>query len=134
MFQVKGRPRTVAAVVFGLALMAGMVVSLIGQTPPAPRAVRVTAERFSFTPSEITVAPGAEIEFHLRSEDTAHGFRILGHQVDIAIPKRGRGEAIVRFVAPGPGKYTFECSRMCGAGHSFMRGTLIVKADAKGVR
>jgi heme/copper-type cytochrome/quinol oxidase subunit 2 len=24
------------------------------------------------------------------------------------------------------GRYTFECSRMCGAGHDFMRGVVLV--------
>jgi cytochrome c oxidase subunit 2 len=94
------------------------------------RVVRVTAERFAFTPSEIEVAPGTEVEFQLKSEDTAHGFRILGHGVDVAIPKRGRGELSVRFTPPSAGRYVFECSRMCGAGHSFMRGTLIVRAPS----
>ncbi len=90
------------------------------------RTVRVSAERFAFTPSDVAVAPGTEIEFHLTSEDTAHGFRILGQSIDLAIPKRGRGEAVVRFKPPAPGRYVFECSRMCGAGHSFMRGTITV--------
>jgi cytochrome c oxidase subunit II len=97
---------------------------------PAPRVVLVTAERFAFTPSDVTVPVGTEIEFRLKSEDTSHGFRILGHPVEIAIPKRGRGEATVRFSPSAPGRYVFECSRMCGAGHSFMRGTITVKPDA----
>lgn len=97
--------------------------------PPAgqPRVVRITAERFTFTPSEVTVEPGTEIEFQLSSEDTAHGFRILGQSVEVAIPKRGRGDVTVRFTPPAEGRYTFECSRMCGAGHSFMRGTIRVQ-------
>jgi cytochrome c oxidase subunit II len=96
----------------------------------ASQVVRITAERFSFTPAEVSIAPGTEIEFQLTSYDTAHGFRILGQQIDIAIPKRGRGAATVRFAPPGPGTYVFECSRMCGAGHSFMRGTIRVKETA----
>ena len=93
-------------------------------------ALDTAAERFSFTPAEVSVAPGTEIEFRLTSYDTSHGFRILGQQIDIAIPKRGRGAATVRFAPPGPGTYVFECSRMCGAGHSFMRGTIRVKETA----
>jgi cytochrome c oxidase subunit 2 len=88
--------------------------------------VRITAERFNFNPSEVTVSEGTTIEFHLTSDDTAHGFRILGQSVDVTIPKRGRGEATVTFTPPKPGSYTFECSRMCGAGHSFMRGVIKV--------
>jgi cytochrome c oxidase subunit 2 len=96
--------------------------------------VRITAERFNFTPSEVTVPEGTTIEFHLTSDDTAHGFRILGQAIDVAIPKRGRGEATVTFTPPKPGSYTFECSRMCGAGHSFMRGVIKVTATHGGAR
>ena len=107
----------------------GLVLNLTAQPAVAPtdRVVQITAERFVFTPSDVTVSPGTQIEFQLKSEDTAHGFRILGQSIDLAIPKRGRGTATVRFTPPGPGTYVFECSRMCGAGHSFMRGTIKVK-------
>jgi cytochrome c oxidase subunit 2 len=98
------------------------------QSQQAPRSVNVTAERFSFFPSEVSVEMGTEIEFRLKSDDTAHGFRIIGQSVEVVIPKRGRGEATARFAPPAPGTYVFECSRMCGAGHSFMRGTLKVRA------
>ena len=117
----------------GLALAAVITVHAARAQAP-PQVVRVNAERFAFTPSEITVVHGAEIEFHLTSEDTAHGFHILGQGVDLTIPKRGRGEATVRFAPPSAGRYVFECSRMCGAGHSFMRGTIIVKASTEEAR
>jgi cytochrome c oxidase subunit 2 len=92
-----------------------------------PRVIRITAERFSFTPSEIVLNAGEEVEFRLKSDDTSHGFRVVGHGVNVAIPKRGRDELSVPFKAPEPGRYTFECSRMCGAGHNFMRGVLVVR-------
>jgi heme/copper-type cytochrome/quinol oxidase subunit 2 len=118
----------------------GSALLLISAAPPppverpgasstqSPRVINVTAERFAFFPAEVSVDAGTEIEFRLRSDDTLHGFRILGQSIDVVIPKRGRGEATVRFVPPGPGTYIFECSRLCGAGHSFMRGTLRVRA------
>ena len=120
------------------AVIVGATAALLGATPvprvdrsPAtqsPRVVSVTAERFAFFPAELSVEEGTEIEFRLRSEDTAHGFRIVGQSIEVVIPKRGRGEASARFAPPGPGTYIFECSRMCGAGHSFMRGTVKVRA------
>ena len=116
-------------------LLLGVFLTLHGARAQAPpRLVRVTAERFAFTPSQISVTPGTEIEFRLTSEDTAHGFHILGQGVDLTIPKRGRGEATIRFTPPAPGRYVFECSRMCGAGHSFMRGTIIVKPETEADR
>ena len=78
------------------------------------RVIRVTAERFSFTPSRIEIDPGEDVEIRIKSDDTAHGFRIVGTEtVPIKFDK--------------PGRYVFECSRMCGAGHNFMRGELVVR-------
>jgi cytochrome c oxidase subunit 2 len=95
--------------------------------PPTPRVIHVTAERFTFTPSRIIVEPGEAIELRLSSDDTAHGFRVEGTDINIVIPKRGAKAATVTFTAPAPGRYTFECTRMCGAGHNFMRGELVVR-------
>ncbi len=89
--------------------------------------VRVTAERYTFTPSHIKVKRGTIVELRLRSEDTNHGFHIVGSPFNAIIPKRGRGEATLVFRADSVGRYTFECSKMCGAGHNFMRGTLTVE-------
>ena len=98
--------------------------------PPARRVVRMSAERFLFTPSEITVEEGTVLEIRLTSDDTDHGFRIIGSSIDVTIPKRNRGEAVAVFAPTKPGDYTFECSHMCGAGHGFMRGRIRVKARA----
>ena len=90
------------------------------------RTLQIAAERFTFTPSEIRVKAGTRLEIRLESDDTAHGFHIVGTDVDIELPKRGRGAATVTF-QPQAGRYTFECSRVCGAGHEFMRGVIIAE-------
>jgi cytochrome c oxidase subunit 2 len=90
------------------------------------RVIEIAAERFTFTPSEIRVKAGTRLEIRLESDDTAHGFHIVGTDVDIELPKRGRGVATVNF-QPQAGRYTFECSRVCGAGHEFMRGVIIAE-------
>ncbi|HET9269135.1 MAG TPA: cupredoxin domain-containing protein [Vicinamibacterales bacterium] len=95
------------------------------QQADTPRQIiEITAERFTFTPSEIKVKAGTMLEIRLRSDDTAHGFRIVGTDVDLELPKRGRGVATAMFT-PKAGRYTFECSRLCGAGHEFMRGVIV---------
>ncbi len=101
---------------------------------PARRVIRMTAERFIFTPSRIVVETGEAIELRIASDDTAHGFRIKGTEVNIVIPKRGLPETSVTFTAPAPGKYAFECTRMCGAGHNFMRGELVVRERGQGAK
>lgn len=94
------------------------------------RVIEIVAERFEFWPSRVIVAQGEEVELRLRSFDTIHGFRIVGAGTNLVIPKRGKGFAMARFTGVVPGRYTFECNRMCGAGHDFMRGELIVRAAA----
>ena len=104
-----------------------------GQAPPAgaEQTVDIAAERFSFTPSEVRTRVGTTLTIRLTSDDTAHGFRIIGGNVNIEIPKRSRGVATVTFTPEKAGRYTFECSRLCGAGHSFMRGVIVVEDRAK---
>ena len=119
----------------GVTLMIGMTAAASGDQGSPPRVIHVVAERFVFTPSEITVEEGDVVELRLTSEDTSHGFRLSGPgDVNVEIPKRGRGDIRVMFEAKQPGAYTFECSRVCGAGHNFMRGTLRVKARTSPVQ
>ena len=111
-----------------LALMLVSVLSVVSGSSRSEnqeaQVVEISAERFSFNPSEIRVKAGTLLEIRLTSEDTMHGFHILGTDVNLELPKRGRGVASVMF-QPSAGRYTFECSRLCGAGHTFMRGVII---------
>jgi cytochrome c oxidase subunit 2 len=91
------------------------------------RVVSIVAERFSFFPSRIKVKTGQEIELVLTSEDTEHGFRVPDTNIDGLIPPPGKGELRVRFSAVKKGKFPFECSRACGAGHNLMRGMIVVE-------
>ena len=91
------------------------------------RVITITAERFTFNPSKITVKQGQMIEFVLVSDDTGHGFKIAVAGIDLAIPPQGSSEARVRFIAREKGRFVFECSRPCGAGHNLMRGYIEVK-------
>lgn len=93
---------------------------------PKTATVDIAAERFSFTPSEVKTTVGTTLQIRLQSDDTGHGFRILDTNVNVEIPKRGRGTTTVSFTPERAGRYTFECSKLCGAGHSFMRGTIVV--------
>jgi cytochrome c oxidase subunit II len=88
--------------------------------------IDVTAERFSFTPSEIRVKAGTRLQIRLSSDDTDHGFRMPDADIDVRIPKRNRGTTTVTFDAAKAGRYVFQCSHVCGAGHSFMRGEIVV--------
>ena len=120
------RGRFAAAGLTAGALLLGVDAGADGER----RVVRVLAERFAFTPSEIRVARGTTLELRIRSDDTLHGFRIVGRDVNLLVPKRRQGEAVVVFEAAEAGRFEFECSRLCGAGHNFMRGAVVVEEPA----
>jgi len=105
-------------------------LALTGQENPSrkpDRVISIVAERFTFNPSKITLKQGDVVEFVLTSDDTDHGFGIDGANVDLAIPQQGKGEARVRLKLNRKGRYVFECTRPCGAGHNLMRGVIEVK-------
>ena len=56
------------------------------RTAPATPGHRDRAERFSFNPSEIASSRHEEVEIRLTSDDTMHGFRIIGTDIDLEIP------------------------------------------------
>lgn len=89
--------------------------------------IRISAERFHFSPSQIRLKEGDEVILELTSEDTIHGFRVGAADLNVIIPARGRGRTRVLFRAHKEGRYPFECSRACGAGHIMMRGMIVVE-------
>ena len=120
-----------AAIVMALTATRFDAPQAAGQAPDAapPRrvSVHIVAERFRFSPDQIRIRRGETVEFHLESDDTDHGFRILDTDIDRVIPKRGRGEITVTFTPDRAGRYSFECSKLCGAGHDFMHGVVVVE-------
>jgi cytochrome c oxidase subunit 2 len=125
-------PRIPPAGAAALVAMMFAIAATAGHSQTPRRVITVVAERFSFTPSEITIETGEEVELRLKSEDTAHGFRIPG-VVNVTVPKRGYDPLAVTIGPLAAGRYPFECSRVCGAGHNFMRGMLIVRDKTPGI-
>jgi cytochrome c oxidase subunit 2 len=131
MISTSARTIAIAVIVGVLCMSTGAGLAM---QPVTPRVIEIVAERFEFWPSEITVTQGEQVEFRVRSDDTMHGFRIVGAATNVLVPKRGKGHVVARFTAATPGRFTFECSRMCGAGHNFMRGVLIVRPASAGTQ
>lgn len=115
-----------------LTVMAPSPGAMGGGQTQSRRVIEMTAERFEFWPSEVKLSEGEEVEFRIRSADTMHGFRIVGTGTNLVVPKRGKGQAVATFIASAPGRYTIECNRMCGAGHNFMRASIVVRPTAGG--
>ena len=116
--------KVICVMTVGVLGLCALSVNVVAQDR---QVVQIVAERFTFTPSRIEVPVGTTVEIHVRSEDTDHGFHIVGGH-NVIIPKRRLGEAVVVFEADEPGTYRFECSKLCGAGHNFMKGEIVVTA------
>jgi cytochrome c oxidase subunit 2 len=86
--------------------------------------VQVTAEKFKYTPDEITLKKGVPADLVLTTKDRVHGFHVpeLGLRTEI---KPGETEH-VRFTPDKAGKFVMECDIFCGEGHESMDGTITV--------
>ncbi len=114
----------------GQACLAPTLLLLLLSPAPAEepdRVINVVAERFTFVPSRIKLKQGEVVEIRIRSLDTNHGFRIRDAGINVVVPKRGKGDARILFRAQEAGVFPFECSKACGAGHTIMRGRIVVE-------
>jgi cytochrome c oxidase subunit 2 len=109
----------------------GLIVMSVAAEQPdreeRDRIINIVAERFTFVPSQIKLKQGEVVELRIRSLDTNHGFSIREAGINVIVPKRGRGDARVLFRAQEKGVFPFECSKACGAGHTIMRGRIVVE-------
>ena len=103
-----------AVVVFGDAVRA----------QEAPRRIEVTAKRFAFEPSEITLKKGQPVVFVIKSTDVAHGLGFRELHLDVKVPKGGTAE--LPFTPDKTGDFVGHCSQFCGSGHGSMILTLHV--------
>lgn len=85
----------------------------------------ITAQKWSFEPSEIKVKQGDQVHLTINSIDVMHGFSLNQYRISEILRL---GKTIeVNFVADKTGEFTFFCSVECGQGHGSMKGTLIVE-------
>ena len=110
--------------VLRLATGVALACALTAASARGPVPLALVAHRFAFDRAEITVARGEVVALELHSRDALHGFAVpaLGIRSDI-VPGQ---PALVRFIAPRPGRYVFLCDVFCGDGHARMRGVLVV--------
>lgn len=91
----------------------------------------ITAQTWSFMPSEIRVPVGSEITFYITARDVLHGFKLIGTNVNMmALPGQ---VSTLKAVFDEPGTYDFICHEYCGyvegspIGHHTMYGQVIVE-------
>ena len=110
------------------------VMTTVAGVLPATRAsiasspnpvIKITAQRFRFTPDEIVLKSGQPAVLEITSLDFVHGFKVpdLGIRTDL-LPGRVTSIAIKPLA---PGRYVFLCDNFCGGGHEEMNGVLVVQ-------
>lgn len=110
------------------ALSAGIVaVQLLVYATPAqlaPRRIEVTAKRFEFIPSEITLKKGEPVVLVLKSVDVTHGIRFKEFGIQAKVNKGQASE--LAFTPDKTGTFVGHCAVFCGSGHGQMTLTLHV--------
>lgn len=93
-------------------------------TQSEPKMIRISAKKFEFSPSTITLKKGEPVVLELSSEDRTHGFNLKDFEIRGDVKP---GEVTRIPFTPGKtGSFTFSCDVFCGGGHPDMRGTLVV--------
>lgn len=127
----------------GFAVTAGFArLANTSQADQGVQVIEVTAHKYEYNPSPISVKRGAQVQLEITVLDKTHGFKInlypdgsdakgdpgllFSSNEDCFKIEKGT-PTVVRFVARTPGTYSFHCCNRCGIGHGGMKGQLIVE-------
>jgi cytochrome c oxidase subunit 2 len=84
-----------------------------------PKVIEITAKKFEFSPSEITIKKGEPVILRLSSSDRVHGFMSKPLKIDTDIPSDTTKDVAV--TPDTAGNYTVICDHYCGTGHGNMK-------------
>jgi len=89
------------------------------------REFRMTAKKYEFNPSTVTVRKGERVKLVVTALDKDHGLKIEAFGIEQVL-KKGQTTTI-EFTADKSGEFPFVCSKFCGFGHGKMKGKLLVE-------
>ena len=113
-----------------LLISLGSLVALSGLLPgavladPSPQIVKISAKRFEYTPSQVTVKKNIPVVLQLTTLDRSHGIAIPALNLRSDIPPGKVTE--LKFTPVKSGDLKFYCDVFCGDGHDDMAGTIKV--------
>jgi cytochrome c oxidase subunit II len=84
-----------------------------------PKVIEITAKKFEFSPSEITLKKGEPVVLRLTSSDRVHGFMSKPLKIDTDIPADKTADVPV--TPDTAGNFTVICDHYCGTGHGNMK-------------
>ena len=101
-----------------------LLLSGVATAADGPRRIEITAKRFSYSPSDVTVKKGEPVVLVFHSLDVAHGIKFKELNLQTEIHKDSDG--VLSFTPTQTGDFIGHCSHFCGAGHGSMVLTLHV--------
>jgi cytochrome c oxidase subunit II len=114
--------------IIGTILLAGVCeIGLVGvpaminltRASDNPKVIEITAKKFEFTPSQITLKKGEPVILRLSSSDRVHGFMSKPLKIDTDIPADKSEDVAV--TPDTAGDFTVICDHYCGTGHGNMK-------------
>jgi cytochrome c oxidase subunit II len=110
----------------GATAVVALILGMRARTGAAAteQVIHLTAKKFEYSPSAITVKKGQPGAIEIVSLDRKHGFLIPDFEIRTDV-KPG-GQNVVRFTPNKAGTFNFHCDSFCGSGHEGMAGTLVV--------
>jgi cytochrome c oxidase subunit II len=110
--------------ILALVLLSVLVVTARASAQE-PRVIAITAKRFEFVPSTVTLKKGETVKLVVTSEDVTHGLFLRPLKIDTDLTA---GETQQLTVTPQTaGTFTAICHHFCGTGHGGMKLTVVVE-------
>jgi cytochrome c oxidase subunit 2 len=110
---------TLLAAACGIALAAVAPKTNLASAAVNPKVIEITAKKFQFTPSEITLKRGEPVILRLTSTDRVHGFMSRLFKIDTDIPPDKTTDVSVTPATAGD--FAIICDHYCGTGHGNMK-------------
>jgi cytochrome c oxidase subunit II len=97
----------------------------LARADEAPRVVTISAKRFEFVPSQLTLKKGETVTLKVTSEDVKHGFFSRQLHIDADLTP---GQSVeVPLTPAAAGTFTIICDHFCGAQHGNMKLMVVVE-------
>ena len=121
---MKRRCGSILALVAAVTCLAGTPLAAGQANPSGVHEFTMTAKKYEFDPSAITVKKGEKVRLIITATDRDHGIKIEGYDINQELKKGD--PTTIEFTADKAGTFEFKCSVYCGMGHRKMKGKLVV--------
>lgn len=87
----------------------------------------VIAQAWSFSPRELVVPVGADVDIYVTSVDVQHGFKVTDTNINMMVVPGQVSK--LSFTFDTVGDFPYICHEFCGQGHAAMYGTVKVLSE-----